>query len=133
MMLIVHSFCSNLILLCIFIESANFGFILVVMYNIALEYCVPVRHSRLILCQTDQIVMVQNVSMMVILGEKYTTSNNAREKLKLETLHERRNGICLKFGQKALKHPNHTNWFQLNQNYNEKKKITNKQVERNLL
>ena len=88
-----------------------------------LEYCVPVWHSRLTLCQSDQIERVQNVSMMIILGEKYKTSNNAREKLKIETLQKRRNDICLKFGQKALKHPNHSNWFQPNPNHNKKRRL----------
>ena len=61
-----------------------------------LEYCVPVWHSRLTLSQSNQLERVQNVSMRVIMGQKYTSSRDARNILNLKTLYKRRVDICLK-------------------------------------
>ena len=83
-----------------------------------LEYCVPVWHPRLTRSQSQQLERVQNVSMRVILGDKYSSSSNARHRLKFDTLYQRRSNICLKFGMKALEHPNHSKWFQPNDTNN---------------
>ena len=88
-----------------------------------LEYCVPVWHPGLTKSQSDQLERVQNISMRLILGEKYTSSKRARKTLKLDTLNLRRRDICLKFGLKAQQHPNHTNWFQTNENFNKNRRI----------
>ena len=34
--------------------------------------------------------------------------------LELDSLADRREALCLKFGKKALKHDKHSNWFKVN-------------------
>ena len=44
----------------------------------------------------------------------YTSYKAALKYFNLDTLEERRVTLCKKFGNKAAKHPKHTNWFKKN-------------------
>ena len=54
---------------------------------------------------------VQRTAAHVILGENYTNYTEAMNSLSLETLEERRVGICTNFAKKAIKHPKFSTWF----------------------
>ena len=46
---------------------------------------------------------VQKSALRVILGKKYTSYKNALKELNIESLHDRRQSLCLKFARKCLK------------------------------
>ena len=46
---------------------------------------------------------VQKSALRVILGKKYTSYNNALKELNIESFHDRRESLCLKFAKKCLK------------------------------
>ena len=45
---------------------------------------------------------VQKSALKVILGKRYTTYSEALDKLKIESLEDRRKSLCLKFAKKCL-------------------------------
>ena len=47
----------------------------------------------------------------IILGEDFASYREALKSLGLETLKDRRDKLCLKFGKKAEKHPTFQKWF----------------------
>ena len=53
-------------------------------------------------------------AFQVILGPKYTSYNNVCKYLNVQTLYERRQHLCLKFGKKAFKNRKFTKWFEIN-------------------
>ena len=79
-----------------------------------LEFAVPVWHSGLTQCNRSDIERVQKSAMHIILGDSYTTYENALRTMDLETLESRRSRLCSKFAIKSLKHPKHSKWFKVN-------------------
>ena len=61
------------------------------------ELVVPVWHSSLTSTDSLNIERVQKSAFHVILGQKYNSYNNACSYLKVQTLYERRQHLCLKF------------------------------------
>ena len=79
-----------------------------------LELAVPVWHSSLTREDSHKIERVQKSAFQVILGPKYTSYNNGCRYLNVQTLYERREHLCLKFGKKAFKNRKFTKWFEIN-------------------
>ena len=79
-----------------------------------LEFAVPVWHSGLTQCNRSDIERVQRAALHVILGDSYTTYENALTVMSLETLESRRSKLCNKFAIKSVKHPKHSKWFKIN-------------------
>ena len=52
--------------------------------------------------------------MKIILGEKYKSYDQALNVLDIETLDERREGLCLKFAIKSSKHEKTSKMFPIN-------------------
>ena len=80
-----------------------------------LEYCCVVWHSALTKEQTADLERVQKISLKIILGDEYSEYKSALNQCNLETLSNRREKRCLKFGLKATKHPKHQKLFPLNE------------------
>ena len=59
---------------------------------------------------------VQRTAVAVFRGESHTSFREKLEYLKLKTLEERREDICLKFAIKSYKHPKFSFWFTNNTN-----------------
>ena len=83
-----------------------------------LEYCCTVWHSSLTIEQQNNIENVQKLGLKIILGKDYTTYEDALKLASLQTLRERREIRCLKFGLKSLLHSNHSKLFPLNPQLN---------------
>ena len=79
--------------------------------NSVLEMSVPVWAPALTQNEATQIERVQKVALHIILGNEFTTYEEALQKLKLDTLSQRRYKLCLKFAKKALKSPKFHQWF----------------------
>ena len=79
-----------------------------------LEYCSVVWHSTLTLKQSQDIEKVQKLCLKIILGNDYQDYQNALKVSGLETLKDRREQKCLKFGLKSLVHPIHQKNFPVN-------------------
>ena len=79
-----------------------------------LELAVPVWHSSLTSTDRLNIERVQKSAFHVILGQKYNSYINACSYLNVQTLYERRQHLCLKFGKKAFKNKKFTKWFKTN-------------------
>ena len=76
-----------------------------------LEFGVPVWNSNIKKEEILDIERVQKCFLHLTLGNLYTSYKAALEIVGLETLEDRRTGICLKFALKASKHPKHGEWF----------------------
>ena len=79
-----------------------------------LEFAVAAWNSGLSKAQINQLERVQKCALAIILQEDYLTYSNALSSVKLKSLEERRHLLCLKFAQKALKHPKFAKWFSSN-------------------
>ena len=79
-----------------------------------LELAVPAWHSGLTKGESTDIERVQRAALQIILGLSYTSYGAALDELSLDTLEDRIIFLCRKFGNKALKHPKHRNWFKNN-------------------
>ena len=79
-----------------------------------LEYCCVVWHSSLTMAQNNSIERVQKVCLKIILGDKYHEYNTALSICGLETLENRRENLCLKFGVKCSKSEKHKHLFPKN-------------------
>ena len=79
-----------------------------------LELAIPVWHSSLTQTNRISIERVQKSALQVILGPAYESYRYACLKLNLLTLEERRDNICKKFAEKAIKNPKHKKWFKVN-------------------
>ena len=91
-----------------------------------LELAVPAWHPSLTKQEGNDIERVQRAALQIILGPHYKSYNSALEKLKLETLEDRRKLLCKKFAVKAAKHPKHRKRFvphkpKANSRYNQPK------------
>ena len=71
-----------------------------------LELAVPVWHSGLTRKQSIDIERIQKISFRLILGEKYSTYQQASKLLSTETLEQRRTKLCLKFAKKNFQSDN---------------------------
>ena len=66
--------------------------------------------------QATDIERVQKTCLRIILGDNFVSYEAALEMTGLETLHDRREGRCLSFALKCLKHPINNEMFPLNRN-----------------
>ena len=55
----------------------------------------------------------------IILGDNYSDYKSALKTLKLKTLAERRENICVKFAKKSYLNPEFKHWFDKNEAKNE--------------
>ena len=62
-------------------------------------------HSSLTKKCEDNLERVQKSAFKIILGESYKSYDNALKVLKLQSLKERREDLCLKFARKCLEVP----------------------------
>ena len=69
-----------------------------------MEQSAAVWHSSLTKKNTSDLERVQKCALRVILGEKYLNYKNALEMVKLDSLEERREKLCLKFAKQCLRH-----------------------------
>ena len=76
-----------------------------------LELAVPAWSPGLTVSNANQIERVQKAAFAIILGESYSSYSGALLKLKMETLVDRRQALCLNFAKKAYKHEKFSQWF----------------------
>ena len=79
-----------------------------------LELAVPAWHGALTQENRMDIERVQKAALHIVLGNDYTSYKNALKTLNLSSLDSRRDKLCLKFANKAVKNPKHNKWFKLN-------------------
>ena len=80
-----------------------------------LEYGAVTWHSMLTDENSKSIERVQKSALSIILGPDYICYENALERTKLERLDQRRIKLSLSFAKKAVNHPQHSSWFNLEQ------------------
>ena len=68
-----------------------------------LEQSAAVWHSSLTKKDSRDLERVQKAALKVILGEKYQNYEDALRTIKIDSLEERRQKICLKFAQQCLR------------------------------
>ena len=78
------------------------------------EYCSTVFHNSLTAEQDKKVESIQKVALKVILGQEYTSYEEALAKTSLVSLNKRREDRCLKYALKATKHPENKLMFPLN-------------------
>ena len=94
-----------------------------------LEQSAVVWHSSLTRKNRKDLERLQKTAVKVILGKKSLSYKKDLEKLKLDTLEERRRKICLKFAKKCLQNEKVKNIFPINtSNYGIKTRKKNKFV-----
>lgn len=76
-----------------------------------IEFAVPVWAPGLTKIQANRIERVQKTAVRIILGDTYISYKKGLAKLKLQTLAQRREKLCVKFTTKATKHPRFNTWF----------------------
>ena len=76
-----------------------------------LEYAAPVWHSSVTAEDSIQIERVQKSALRIILSGRYQSYNNALDQVQLETLHSRREKLCMKFARKCVKSKKFCHWF----------------------
>ena len=76
-----------------------------------LEFSCTVWHSSLTKNNEMDIERVQKAALKVILKDKYVNYHKALRLLDLESLHVRRERLCLKFAKKCLKLKNYKKLF----------------------
>ena len=79
-----------------------------------LEQSAPVWHSSLTEQDSESLERVQKSAIKVILGNRYNGYRKSLQKLDLETLHERREKLCLNFARKCLINSKTKNLFPIN-------------------
>ena len=87
-----------------------------------LEQSAVVWHSGLTVKNRRDLERVQKAAVRVILKTKYTTYKEGLRKLKIETLDQRREQLCLKFAQNCLKNEKVRNFFPKKKNIHQMKK-----------
>ena len=80
-----------------------------------LEQSAVVWHSSLKQKNRNDLERVQKAAVRVIMGNDYTTYENALHELKMERLEKRRETLCLRFAKNFLKNENVKNLFPLKQ------------------
>ena len=76
-----------------------------------LELAVPAWHGAITLAERNDIERVQRSVAYIILGDNYLSYKDALKYLGLDSLMNRRDKLCLKFGRKAEKHKKFSKWF----------------------
>ena len=93
----------------------------------ALEQSAVVWHSSLTSKNRKDLERVQKAAVEVIMGPNYTTYKEGLKYLKIQTLDDRREALCLSFAKKCLKNEKVKGMFPLKQSkHNMKLRITNK-------
>ena len=75
-----------------------------------LEFGVPAWNGAITDSEVRKLEFVQKVVLRLIYGRNKSYAKLLLE-AKVENLQQRRERLCLKFAQKALKHPKFSNWF----------------------
>ena len=73
----------------------------------SLEYACPAWHPGLTKYQTDRLETIQKRAVKIILGQNYSTYEDALKQLNLDSLDSRRHGLTHKFGLNCLNSPTH--------------------------
>ena len=76
-----------------------------------LELAVPVWQPALTVHEVRQIERVQKCALSIVLGDKCTCYDEAREELGIDRLSDRRKQLCENFAKKAAKSGKFQNWF----------------------
>jgi hypothetical protein len=63
--------------------------------------------------ERNEIERVKKAAHHIILGEKYLSYRSALKQTGLQSLESRREKLCLKFVQKAVKNTKHRKWFKV--------------------
>ena len=80
-----------------------------------LEQSAPVWHSSLTDENVSDLERVQKTAVKLILGEQYLDYDRALRKLDLESLHERRETLCLVFAKKSSRNAKSRSMFPKNE------------------
>ena len=86
-----------------------------------LDQSASVWHSSLTKCNETDLERVQKAALRIILKERYHGYNEALKEVNMESLHDRRELICLKFAKKALKLDNFKKMFPIQKQLHEMK------------
>ena len=78
------------------------------------EMACPVWNSGLTGQEVRSLERVQRTAVAIIRGENHTSYREALAHLKLKSLEDRREDICLKFALRAYNHPKFSLWFTKN-------------------
>ena len=78
------------------------------------EYCSTAFHSSLTSEQEKKLETIQKASLKIILGQNYTSYDDALEMTSLKSLKDRRQERSLSFALKAIKHPENKKMFPIN-------------------
>ena len=76
-----------------------------------MELAIPAWHGAITLAEQIDLERTQKCAAHIILGENYDSYRKALLRLNLDTLQNRRDKLCLKFGKKSEKHPKFQTWF----------------------
>ena len=77
-----------------------------------LEFAAPVWQGAITRNERVDIERVQRCALRIILGDRYSSYENALEVMGLEDLEKRRVKLCLNFALRASKNVKHQHWFQ---------------------
>ena len=94
-----------------------------------LEFSAPVWDPNLTENDRKKIERVQKSACSIILGRNFQSYNSALKTLKMQTLFSRREKLCKKFAQKAVKNPKFTNWFKPRTKFSSTRGIQNKYMD----
>ena len=91
---------------------------LVLLYSLHIrsitEYCATAFHSSLTIRQSNKLEAIQKTCLRIILGEDYTSYDDALKSTGLLSLNARREKRELSFALKCAKHPTNSSMFPLN-------------------
>ena len=79
------------------------------------EYCSTVFHSSLSSEQEKKLETIQKASLKIILGQSYSSYEDALLSTSLKSIKERRQERSLKYALKSIKHPENKKMFPLNE------------------
>ena len=82
------------------------------------EYCSSAFHSSLTAEQERKLETIQKAALKIILGQNYSSYEDALIITNLKSLKDRRQERSLKFALKATKHPENRKMFPVNENVN---------------
>ena len=83
------------------------------------EYCSSAFHSSITAEQERKLETIQKSSLKIILGQNYSSYEDALMITNLKSLKDRRQERSLKFALKAIKHPHNKKFFPVNDNLNQ--------------
>ena len=83
-------------------SKTDFKKIYILQIRSKLEQSSVVWHSSITKTCEDSLERVQKSALKIILGDQYVSYDNALKILKLQSLKERREELCLKFAKKCL-------------------------------